>query len=361
MSQGQQSLTFVVSTGSCGSTMLSRLLCQHPEVLSLSEFFTVLRAAIRRGAIPAEDMDGQRLWQMLSEPDPFGDRLLRALKQVPEFGGVGYAYQGGRFNLETGVPRICHSVLPLLTDDPDDLFDQLAAEVPTWPSRPAAGQYRALFGYLSSTLRRRAVVERSGGSIRHVAALQQMFPEARFVHLHRDGPDCALSMSRPPGGQLAGLHAEAARAAGLSPSTPWKDIHAAMNSQFERMLSEQFDLKQFMSYQVPLTFYGQRWSSMLCTGLPVLAAMPPSCWISIKYEEILNDPGPQLRRLADFLGVEAVPSWLASASGMVDLSRAGASARLDPGSLAALRQACDPGAQAIADAEARRLAAAGQR
>ena len=35
-------LTFVVGTGRCGSTLLSRLLREHPDVLSMSEFFSTL-------------------------------------------------------------------------------------------------------------------------------------------------------------------------------------------------------------------------------------------------------------------------------------------------------------------------------
>ncbi len=38
-------LTFVVGTGRCGSTLLSRLLREHRDVLSMSEFFSTLRIA----------------------------------------------------------------------------------------------------------------------------------------------------------------------------------------------------------------------------------------------------------------------------------------------------------------------------
>src|SRR5437899_860494 len=77
-------------------------------------------------------------------------------------------------------------------------FVELAAEVPRWPRRPAARQYQALFGHLAGRLGRPVVVERSAASLHLIGLLREQFPAARFVHLHRDGPDCALSMSHHP-------------------------------------------------------------------------------------------------------------------------------------------------------------------
>ena len=62
-------LAFVVSTGRCGSTMLSRILHQHPGVLSVNEFFTSLRITDLFGGtrgysyFPDGEMDGRELWQ----------------------------------------------------------------------------------------------------------------------------------------------------------------------------------------------------------------------------------------------------------------------------------------------------------
>lgn len=56
-------------------------------------------------------------------------------------------------------------------------------------------QYQKLFQWLAKTFKRVLWVERSGGSLRSVEQLITHFPDARFVHLVRDGRDCAISMS----------------------------------------------------------------------------------------------------------------------------------------------------------------------
>ena len=188
-------LTFVVGTGRCGSTILSRILRAPPDVLSLSDFFGTVRAAAQGAPFLDRDLDGRELWQLLASPFPMLDEMISSGLRIAE---LGYPFGRGRFCPSTGVPLICHYVLPMLTPDPDALFDRLCDQIPAWPRRPAAAQYEALFGYLAGLFGRQIVVERSAASLNLIGALHERFPGARFVHMHRNGPDCALSMSRHP-------------------------------------------------------------------------------------------------------------------------------------------------------------------
>ena len=345
-------LAFVVSTGRCGSTMLSRILHQHPGVLSVNEFFTSLRITDLFGGtrgysyFPDGEMDGRELWQLVGTPVPVIDTIVRDGLKIPE---MRYPYGRGRFDPVTGIPLLCHFVLPALTDDPDRLFDKLAAKVPSWPRRPAARQYSALFALLADALGRRVIVERSGGSMYKVRQLRRAFPEARFVHMYRSGTDTALSLSRYLPARILAITAIAAAEARLPRRSPPEAIEAAL-PRFKGMVAPPYDVERIMAYPIPLGVFGQTWSGMTCTGLIALQRLPADSWASIRYEDLLG-PGlePELTRLAEFIGVTAPAQWLGSARSMVDRSRAGsARAQLAPESLAALRAACDRGEQAIA-------------
>jgi hypothetical protein len=343
---GQVKLTFVVSSGRAGSTLLSQILHLHPDVLSVSEFYTCLKGSLHRSPYPGQEMDGAELWRVLTERDLISDALVRHGLNGPE---MLYPYGSGRFGPEAGIPPICHSTLPMLTDDPDSLYDRLAAEVPAWPVRPAAEQYRAFFAYLAGLLGRSVVVERSGGTLFAIRVLRREFPEARFVHMFRYGPDCALSISRLPMFRIGAAVFQAAEEAGLPSYASWKEIQDALPSRFAGVLSPPFDLSRLGEFQPELAFFGEWWSAMIRTGVNSLRTLPPEIWDTLDYADLLRDPDAELTRLASFIGVAATPQWLAAASDRIDPGRAGQAARLAPDVLAALQETCQLGLDALAE------------
>ncbi|GFM99390.1 hypothetical protein Sfulv_42010 [Streptomyces fulvorobeus] len=188
-------LTIVLGTGRCGSTMLSDLVNEHREVLSLSEFF----ACLDPWGFSAGELDGPAFWNLLSAPRLKPNTLMRKGVTVPE-----YRYPLGSGRYAAGdVPALSVMTLPPLTDDPDALLDRIRDEVTGWPVAPLPGQYLRLFTWWASLLGRKVVIERSGAAQRFLPDLLTYFPEARFVHMYRHGPDCAVSMSRHPIFRLA--------------------------------------------------------------------------------------------------------------------------------------------------------------
>jgi hypothetical protein len=336
-------LTFVVGTGRCGSTMLSRLLSLHPDVLSVSEFFCTMTPG--SVGLPVGDIDGQRLWRALSAPEPSLDGIVRDGLAGPE---LCYPYGRGRFDVVTGVPRISHMTLPTLSDDPDALFDKLAAEVPAWPVRPTASQLVALFEYLARLLGRSVIVERTAGSLLFAQRLRQMFGDARFVHFYRNGPDCALSMRTHPGVRPMALMEQAGL---LGHGRQGRAAWAAAPPDLVELLAPPIVMRRVMAYPAPpLPVFGRLWSRMVIAGLAALAALPTGTCLPMSYEDVLREPGRELTRLARFAGAEPRPDWLAASARRVDGGRSGRAGRLGPADLDALRAACEPGMAALAAA-----------
>ncbi|WP_413797355.1 sulfotransferase [Streptomyces iranensis] len=324
-------LTFVVGTGRCGSTALSRILRLHPDLLSVSE----LIASLEPDALPEAPLTGSEFWRILATPRSFANRVIRDGIPLPEYR---YPHVKGRFSVAGGgIPAVCMMTLPHLTDDPDALFDALEPELSRRPAAPVAEHYRALFGLLGERFGRRAVVERSGYSLRSVPRLREAFPEARFVHLHRDGADCALSMSRHPGFRLIQLMTERA--------TSTEDLPAGLAALLS---DDEADLRPLYERSVPVAEFGALWSSTIVEGLGHLSRLPAAIRMSLSYEGLLDAPESELTRLAHHLGVEPLPQWLAAGRALLDGDRRGtAAATLPPAELTALRESCAPGARAL--------------
>lgn len=97
------------------------------------------------------------------------------------------------------------------------------------------GVFDSEFLYLQrpDRLGRLACVERSAGSVSVAGLLAARFPAAKFIHIARDGRDCAVSMSRHPNFRLAYVHAQLRRQLGYDPftarpsRTSWHDLPAA--------------------------------------------------------------------------------------------------------------------------------------
>lgn len=337
-------LTIVVGTGRCGSTMLSRMLHMHPEVLSLSEFWSMFLHS--ESSIPTHDMSGEEFWQRMAEPDPGADGLALMGIQLAE--NV-YPFDRGRFDPATGVPAIC-GVLASLTDDPDALYDKLAPEVSAWPRRPMADHCRALFADLAVMFGRRVVVERSGGTLSQMLVLREQFPEARFVFLHRDGPDCALSMSRNHAFRLVAMRIAASVIDGPSSlgfPLPAK-IMEADSGDLKDLISPPFDRERFLAYPLPLTFFAWMWSRMTLSGTNEIRKVRRDGWMTLRYERLLNSTRTELTRLAGFIGVPAERQWLSKACEFVDPRHVGVAIKqLHPGALATLRASCTAGIKAF--------------
>ena len=161
---------------------------RHPCVLSLSEFFS----AVGMGVFRRRRVTGSRMWELYTRQQTRTRLMLRG-----NYDELLYPVDdpNARFS-RRDMPPIMGATLPHLTDQYEALFDELEPVVNGQPTQPPALHFRRLFEWLCQRLRRNVWAERSGGSLVFAYRLLSRFPDARIIHVYRDGRETALSMSR---------------------------------------------------------------------------------------------------------------------------------------------------------------------
>jgi putative sulfotransferase len=343
--------TFVVGTGRCGSTMLSNMLRNHPQVLSLSEFFALIKFGngVSQTFSP-EPLDGTGFWSMLAAISPMAEFFSRNRFAVPE-----QLYDrnapGARFPWPSAIPAILETTLPHLTDAPDQLFDALGAEVQRWPSAPLGEHYSHLFAWLAARFAKRLWVERSGTSLLMVNQFLATFPEARFVHMVRDGRDAAISMRQHLGLKL-GLGMNALQQhLGVDPIRSSDRTHIdRVPPELRAFLPESFDAEALRAFDVPLPLCGEFWTQQISAGLGALSGLPEGRVLTICYEDFFVDPKERLDALAAFLGDEFIDeAWSKGCAATV--RKPGSAWRdLPERDVQALTAICRPGFDSLSEA-----------
>lgn len=341
--------TFVVGTGRCGSTMLSNMLRQHPQVLSLSEFYACLADFGRRidEAFFLETMDGPRFWSMLAAITPYKQFVYRQRIACDEFL---YPFEAphARYSSETGVPAILTTTLPHLTPDHDRLFDTLRDEVTTWPEARLDAHYQHLFDWLAVHFGKRLWIERSGAALHMLGGVLSTFPDARLLHVARDGRDAVLSMQRHPGMGLFFVMSTLAEYLGVDPIESSDRTNVArVPEEWRPLLPENFNAEAFRAFRVPLSICTTFWSRQVEDGLKLLAAVPAERLLTLRYEDFFVDPKAQLDVISAFLGDDFVDeSWSTACAATVRQPRS--SWRDLPEETArALTEACRPGLEQL--------------
>jgi putative sulfotransferase len=343
--------TFVVGTGRCGSTMLSNMLREHPKVLSLSEFFSLCTDAGRTNRhFSLEPIDGEMFWSIIADITPFCHFCLNH-KAIPPEWLYPYDSPAARFSRQTGVPGILLTTLPHLTDDHDGLFDLLSDEVPNWPNAPIREHYERLFENLARRFGKHIWVERSGGSIGYVEQLVSTFPDAKFVHMARDGRDAAISMQGHASFKLGVPLFMLGQFLGVDPLVSNDRTHIdRVPAELRPLLPENFDDEAFRAFRFPLQFCGENWSRETGYGLSMLAGLPGDRLLTLRYEDFFADAKGQLDRFATFLGEDYIDEdWSERCAATVRPPRS-TWRDLPEDEACALTEACRPGFELLREA-----------
>lgn len=342
---------FVVGTGRCGSTLVSSLVRMHPELTSISELFPFVTDLGSRvaPAFPPGEVTGAQLWDLLATCRPRQSLMLRLDVAMPE---VLYPWKDGthRFDARSGVPPIAQVTLPHLSADPDALFDRLRDAVVDFAPAPIGVQYRRLFEWFARHEGTVCWVERSGGSLRIARRLLEHFPDARLVHLVRDGRDAAISMSEHTGFRMVFTSFQIMETLGVDPfETDARPHPEDLDDELAALLPEHCTREAFLGYATPPPLCGHYWSGEIIEGLAALGGLGEERLLTLRYEDFLGSPRETVRRLGGFVRRGAIDeAWVEAAAATIRPPRA-SWRRLAPKLRDQLEHACAPGFAALAD------------
>ncbi len=217
---------FIVGAPRSGTTLLQYILRSHPRV-----------------SLPTGE--SHFIVPLQRERERFGDlRRPENVRRVLE-----EMWRRSRDFLATDLHglRFDESTIPELAEVLAGAGDgTMAGVIAALFDRNAAGEGKARWG------------DKTPYYVLHMPLLLEMYPEAQFVHLIRDGRDCALST-----------------------------------------LVRRDDFHVYNFYCA-----AKYWQHYVEVGQEVGPTLAPGHYFEIRYEELLEDPPAILRRLCDFLGEE---------------------------------------------------------
>ena len=332
---------FVVSTGRCGSTMLSDMLNLHPRVLSLSEFFSF----VGMGSFRRRTQTGARMWELCSRQQNRTRLMLKG-----DYSELIYPFDDpdSRYS-RADVPPIMCATLPHLAKRPEALFDELEPVIAGEPRQPPADHFRHLFEWLRRRLDRDVWAERSGGSLLFAARLTRAFPNARIIHMYRDGRETALSMSRHYLFRMIVATMRAFRSYGMDVMKSmargrlWNRISLWMELFTSRFMSPE----RLPYHKLTLADFGEFWSAMIERGERMFAQLPPERLLNVGFEDAQANPEDWARRVIRFTDPRLEDEeWIRAASQLPRPTPSRFAALADDDK-AALAEACRPGMERL--------------
>lgn len=329
---------FIVGTGRCGSTILSKMLNAHPDVCVLSEFLVALDAAKKYGE---RDVTGAELADICD----CGLRSNGEFKQIARF----LKTPEINFDIESPPPGVGPGsyrdrvypeliLLPLsaIFDDAPEAFEELVEFARKRPTRPLSKQLAALFGWVTARAGKKIWIERSGGTLAQLPELIELFPNARFLHLHRNPLDVALSMKTHHHMRLfAFKHYGLRTRSGLA----WSDLEAG---DFDDSRPMSPHLREIFDHDVPLEIFLKDWNEMMLRAFASVKHLAPEQYAEVTFEDLVAGPQQSLRGIVEFFELPDRPGWTDEGAAMLVPGKAG-NASPSPEQRAMIEEHCHAG------------------
>jgi hypothetical protein len=252
-------LVVVFGTGRCGSTPIVEVISRHREVGFVSNLDDKLNLLNLKGTW------NNRLHRLSPPRDPkmrpFGDR-----RKLVEF---------GRFRIAPAEAWkiLDRQVAPIISTPFRDLG---AADATPW----LQGRFRNFFESRMVAQHRDVFIQHLTGWPRS-GFIRAAFPEARFVHVVRDGRAVANSWLQM--GWWRGYHGPEAWHLGPLPpdaAQEWEDSGRSF-----------------------VVLAGLGWKMLIESFERARAEVPASQWMQVRYEDVVAEPRRYIRDISDFIGL----------------------------------------------------------
>lgn len=328
---------FIVGTGRCGSTLMSNLINLHPDILSLSEVFV----SFPNESLYHRKIDGPRFWKMITDASPVLRKAINPVRSPVEFT---YPFTPDSPWTMADLPACLYMMLPHFSDDPDALYREMEPVIKARPSLPMEDQYRFWFDWLVKRERRQLWIERSGNSITMVKALHRMFPDAKFVHIHRDGRDVAMSIRNfMPLRVLFHMWTQFKPLGIDLMRTPFRYSDSAMIATTAPIFDSKIPVDKLLDTEPDIVAVGKFWSAMVETGMKDLEAVPSEQKYEMTYADLVSKPRETLDGFMQFTAPDlAREAWLDEASKLPQHNESRWTS-LPTETIKALERACQPG------------------
>lgn len=244
-----QNPLFIIGTGRCGSTVFHQMLSYHPNVSWLSSW------CAERPNRPDRNRTAMRLLDL-----PLPDRLVRRRVRTGEFYPFWNRYYGG-----FGEP--CRD---LVADD---------------VTLPVKSALRKAFGAMLLPHRDRLLIKITGWP--RAGFLKAVFPDARFIHIYRDGRSVANSW----------LQVWWWDGWGGPERWRWGRLSPAQREKWEQ------HGRSFVSLA------GLAWEILMDAFDAARRALPAEDVLEIRYEDLCRDPMAPSRLAVEFAGLPWSPRF----------------------------------------------------
>ena len=288
---------------------MSNLINMHPDILSLSEVFVSL--ATKGFVYP--HIDGEGFWKLLTDTDPVLRKIIN-----PTVSPVEFTYPFGPespWTLEN-LPACQFMTLPHFSDDPDRVFAEMEPVLRVRPRLPLGEQYQRWFDWLTVYEKKQMWIERSGNSITMVASLYKHFPNAKFIHIHRDGRETAMSFRSFMALRMYFHTWTRLKRFGIDIlKPPFRYSDSRFVSTLSRQIGALLPVERDLQTVPGVADAGMFWSTMIEQGLKDLSVVPDANVHTMSYTDLVEQPRQTLERFIEFAAPGMVhDGWLDAAA-----------------------------------------------